>query len=151
MAGIKSERARDRARDLLATVYPAPDDVEFRRLRQLAIDYVQEAQRLEAEKRGRVVESDELISTALDAVARDYFQRAVLRAVCRRLRWARFQAGAGSPSAGGLWSGGIGDVRGPARWSSTSLVTAATELPTLSTMAFSESAGIPSRRFQART
>ena len=93
MAGIKSERARDRARDLLATVYPAPDDVEFRRLRQLAIDYVQEAERLEAEKRGRAVESDELISTALDAVARDYFNRAVLRAMSlsgrRRLAFGR--------------------------------------------------------------
>ena len=86
MAGIKSERARDRARDLLATVYPVPDDVEFRRLRQLAIDYVQEAQRLEAAKRGRAVESGELVSAALDAVARDYFQRAVLRAVSRRVR-----------------------------------------------------------------
>jgi DNA-directed RNA polymerase subunit F len=86
MAGIKSERARDHARDLLATVYPAPDDVEFRRLRQLAIDYVQEAQRLEAEKSGRAVESDELISAALDAVARDYFKRAVFRAVSRRVR-----------------------------------------------------------------
>jgi hypothetical protein len=86
MAGIKSERARDRARDLLTTVYPAPDDVEFRRLRQLAIDYVQEARRLEAAKRGRAVESDELVSAALDAVARDYFQRAVLRAVSRRVR-----------------------------------------------------------------
>ncbi len=86
MAGIKSERARDRARDLLATVYPVPDDVEFRRLRELAIDYVQEAERLEAEKKGRAVESDELISAALDAVARDYFKRALLRAVSRRVR-----------------------------------------------------------------
>jgi hypothetical protein len=86
MAGIKSERARDRASDLLATVYPVPEAVEFRRLRELAIDYVQEAERLEAEKRGRAVESDELISAALDAVARDYFKRAVLRAVSRRVR-----------------------------------------------------------------
>jgi hypothetical protein len=86
MAGIKSERARDRARDLLATVYPVPDDVEFRRLRELAIDYSQEAERLEAEKKGRAVESDELISAALDAVARDYFKRALLRAVSRRVR-----------------------------------------------------------------
>ena len=84
MAGIKSERARDRARDLLATVYPVPEDVEFRRLRELATDFVQEAERREAAKRGRAVESDELISTALDAVARDYFKRAVLRAVSRR-------------------------------------------------------------------
>jgi hypothetical protein len=43
-------------------------------------------ERREAEKRGRAVESDELISAALDAVARDYFQRAVLRAVSRRAR-----------------------------------------------------------------
>jgi len=86
MAGIKSERARDRARDLLATVYPVPDDVEFRRLRELAIDYIQEAERLEAEKKGHAVESDELISAALDAVARDYFKRALLRAVSRRVR-----------------------------------------------------------------
>ena len=84
MAGIKSERARDRAKDLLATVYPVPEAVEFRRLRELAIDFVQEAERREAEKRGRAAESEELISTALDAVARDYFKRAVLRAVSRR-------------------------------------------------------------------
>jgi hypothetical protein len=84
MAGIKSERARDRARDLVATAYPVPEAVEFRRLRELAIDFVQEAERREAEKRGCAVESDELISTALDAVARDYFKRAVLRAVSRR-------------------------------------------------------------------
>jgi hypothetical protein len=83
MAGLRSERARDRARDLLATVYPTP---EVRRLRQLAIDYIQETERLEAENRGRAAESEELISAALDAVARDYFKRAVLRAVSRRIR-----------------------------------------------------------------
>jgi hypothetical protein len=86
MAGMRSERARDRARDLLATVYPLPNDVEFHRLRELAVEYVQEAERLEAENKGRVPESDELISAALDAVARDYFERAVLRAVSRRVR-----------------------------------------------------------------
>ena len=86
MAGMRSERARDRARDLLATVYPLPNDVEFHRLRELAVEYVQEAERLEAENKGRVPESDELISAALDAVARDYFVRAVLRAVSRRVR-----------------------------------------------------------------
>jgi hypothetical protein len=86
MAGLRSERARDRARDLLATVYPIPEDAEVRRLRQLAIDYIQEAERLGAENRGRVAESDELISAALDAVARDYFKRALLRAVSRRIR-----------------------------------------------------------------
>ena len=85
MHGMRSERARDRARNLLATVYPVPNDVEFGRLRELAIDYIQEADRLEAENRGRVMESDELISAALDAVARDYFKRALLRAVTRRV------------------------------------------------------------------
>jgi hypothetical protein len=84
MAGMRSDRDRARAKDLLATVYPVPQDAEFQRLRELAIDYIQEADRLEAENRGGVAESDELISAALDAVARDYFSRAVLRAVSRR-------------------------------------------------------------------
>jgi hypothetical protein len=86
MPGVRSERARARARDLLATVYPAPDDAEFGRLRELAIDYIEEADRLEAENRGRARESDELISAALDAVARDYFTRALLRAVSQKRR-----------------------------------------------------------------
>jgi hypothetical protein len=86
MVGMRSDRARARARDLLATVYPVPDDVEFQRLRELAIDYIREAERLEAANRGREVESDELISAALDAVARDYFSRALLRAVSRGRR-----------------------------------------------------------------
>ena len=86
MPGMRSDRARARARDLLATVYPAPDDAEFRRLRELAVDYIREAERLEAESRGHVLESDEMISSALDAVARDYFARALLRAVSRKKR-----------------------------------------------------------------
>jgi len=86
MAGLRSERARDRARDLLATAYPIPEDAEVRRLRELAIDYVQEAERLEVENRGRAAESGELISAALDAVARDYFKCALLRAGSRRIR-----------------------------------------------------------------
>jgi hypothetical protein len=84
MVGMRSDRARARARNLLATVYPVPDDVEFQRLRELAVDYIREAERLEAANRGREVESDELISAALDAVARDYFSRALLRAASRR-------------------------------------------------------------------
>jgi hypothetical protein len=86
MVGMRSDRARGRARDLLATVYPIPEDDEFHRLRELAIDYIQEAERLETEKRGRVAESDEMISAALDAVARDYFTRALLRTVSQRKR-----------------------------------------------------------------
>jgi hypothetical protein len=86
MVGMRSDRARARARDLLATVYPAPEDTESGRLRELAIDYIQEAERLEAENRGRVAESDELISAALDAVARDYFARALSNAKSRAKR-----------------------------------------------------------------
>ncbi|HWX06351.1 MAG TPA: hypothetical protein VN065_11015 [Bradyrhizobium sp.] len=86
MVGVRSDRARARARHLLATVYPVPNDVEFQRLRELAIDYLQEAERLEAESRGRTLESDELISAALDAVARDYFARALARAVSQGKR-----------------------------------------------------------------
>ncbi len=82
MPDIKSERARD----LLATIYPIPDNVELHRLRELAIEYVQEAERLEAENRGRVLQSDELVSAALDAVARDYFKRAILRAASGKRR-----------------------------------------------------------------
>jgi ribosomal protein S7 len=84
MASIRNDRAR--ARNLLGTVYPVPDDVEFRRLRELAIEYIREAERLEAENRGREVESDEMVSAALDAIARDYFARALLRAVSHRKR-----------------------------------------------------------------
>jgi hypothetical protein len=82
MVGMRRDRAR--ARDLQATVYPVPDDVEFRRLRELATDYIHEAERLDAANKGRALESGELISAALDAIARDYFSRAVLRATSHR-------------------------------------------------------------------
>jgi hypothetical protein len=80
MVGMRSDRARARARNLLATIYPLPDDPELHRLRELAVNYVREAERLEAAHKGRAAESDELISAALDAVARDYFTRAIVRA-----------------------------------------------------------------------
>jgi hypothetical protein len=86
MVGIRNDRARARARDLLATVYPMPDDGESRRLRQLAIDYIAEAEQLEAATSGRVIESDELVAAALDSVARDFFTRALLRAVSEKVR-----------------------------------------------------------------
>lgn len=84
MAGMGSDRADARARNLLATIYPLPDDPELHRLRELAVDYVREAERLEAEQKGRATESDELISATLDAVARNYFARAIARAKSRR-------------------------------------------------------------------
>jgi hypothetical protein len=74
MVGMRNDRARARARDLLATVYPVP------------VDYIQEAERLERERRGRATEPEELISAALDAVARDYFARALFREVSHRKR-----------------------------------------------------------------
>jgi hypothetical protein len=77
---MRNDRARARARDLLATIYPLPDDAEFHRLRELAIDYIREAERLESGHGSPAAESDELISAALDSVARDYFARAVTRA-----------------------------------------------------------------------
>jgi hypothetical protein len=80
MVGMRSDRTRARARNLLATVYPIPDDAELHRLRELAVDYTQEAKRLEAANRGHEVDSEELISATLDAVARDYFARTVARA-----------------------------------------------------------------------
>lgn len=85
MVGMRNDRARARARHLLATVYPVPDDAEYHRLRQLAIDQIEEAERLET-ARGRAAEPQELISAALDAVARDYFSRTVARATSRRKR-----------------------------------------------------------------
>jgi hypothetical protein len=85
MVGMRNDRARARARDLLATVYPVPDD-EFQRMRELAVDYMREAERLEKERRGRAVEPEELISAALDAVARDYFARALFREASHRKR-----------------------------------------------------------------
>jgi len=83
MVRMRSERARDRARDLLATYYPVPGDAESQRLRELSAQYIQEAERIEAENKGHTPESDELISAALDAVARDYFARTVIRAKTR--------------------------------------------------------------------
>lgn len=86
MVGIRNDRARARARDLLETRYPVPDDGELHRLRELAVGYIREAERLDVESRGRTAETEELISTALDAIARDYFARAVGRAGSARKR-----------------------------------------------------------------
>jgi hypothetical protein len=86
MARMRNDRARARARDLLATAYPVPDHAELHRLRELAIGYLQEAERLEAENKGRSAEPDEAIAAALEAIARDYFARALVRSVSRKAR-----------------------------------------------------------------
>jgi hypothetical protein len=76
MDGSRSERARARARHLLAQIAPLPDDAEVQRLRELAMDYIREAERLEI-KRVTRRESGEQISAVLDAMARDFFARAL--------------------------------------------------------------------------
>ena len=75
MDGSRSERARARARHLLAQIAPLPDDTEVQRLRELSMNYIREAERLE---RNRVParEPSEQISAALDVIARDFFARA---------------------------------------------------------------------------
>ena len=47
MDSSRNERARARARDLLAQIAPLPDDVELQRLRELSVDYINEADRRE--------------------------------------------------------------------------------------------------------
>ena len=75
MDGSRSERARARARHLLAQIAPLPDDADVQRLRELSIDYIREAERHEIKR--VTTESSEQISAALDAVARDFFARAL--------------------------------------------------------------------------
>jgi hypothetical protein len=76
MDSSRNERARARAQYLLAQIAPLPDDTEVQRLRELSMDYIREAERLE----GNPVsarEPSEQISAALDAVAREFFARAL--------------------------------------------------------------------------
>ena len=72
MDGSRSERARARALHLLAQIAPLPDDAEVQRLRELSLDYIREAERLEG-----TPQSGEQISGVLDTIARDFFARAL--------------------------------------------------------------------------
>jgi hypothetical protein len=74
MDGSRSDRARARARHLLAQLAPLPNDSEIQRLRELSMDYIREAERLEKE-RAPTREPSEQISAFLDAIARDFFTR----------------------------------------------------------------------------
>ena len=49
MHGSRNERARARARHLLAQIAPLPDDAEVQRLRELSMDFIREAERTEKE------------------------------------------------------------------------------------------------------
>jgi hypothetical protein len=66
----------------LAEIAPLPDDAELQRLRELSLNYIREAERLEGkpvttQKPVTAPEPSEQISAALDAIARDYFARAL--------------------------------------------------------------------------
>ena len=76
MDSSRSERARARARHLLAQIAPLPDDTEVQRLRELSMNYIREAERLEG-NHVPAREPSEQISAALDAVAREFFARAL--------------------------------------------------------------------------
>jgi hypothetical protein len=76
MDGSRNERARARARHPLAQILPLPDDAEVQRLRELSIDYIREAERIEKED-VTMLESSEQISAGLDAIARYFFARAL--------------------------------------------------------------------------
>ena len=47
MNACRTERARARARDVLSQIAPLPNDSEVQRLRELSMDYIREAERLE--------------------------------------------------------------------------------------------------------
>jgi hypothetical protein len=65
----RNEGARARARMQLEA--PVSDDASLLKLQDQAADYVREAKRRSAS------EPDELLSTVIDAVARDYFRHAL--------------------------------------------------------------------------
>jgi len=78
MDSSRNERARARARDLLAQIAPLPDDEDAQHLRELSVNYISEAEK--AERNGATnLEPSEQISAALDQIARDYFARAIMR------------------------------------------------------------------------
>ena len=76
MDASRNERARARARHLLAQIAPLPDDAEVQRLRELSIGYIREAERIEKQD-VTMLESSEQISAGLDAIARYFFARAL--------------------------------------------------------------------------
>jgi hypothetical protein len=76
LADFTSDHARNRAMELLAIVDPIAEDEGSRRLRALAVRYLEFAERLDAEEHGRALESSEKISAELDAVAQEFFDHA---------------------------------------------------------------------------
>jgi hypothetical protein len=76
VADFTSDHARSRAMELLAITDPGANDEGSRRMRALAVRYLEFAERLEAEEHGRALDSSDRISAELDAVAREFFERA---------------------------------------------------------------------------
>jgi hypothetical protein len=76
LAYFTSDHARGRAMELLAIADPVADDDASRRLRALAVRYLEFAERLDTEEQGRALDSSEKISAELDAVAREFFDHA---------------------------------------------------------------------------
>ena len=76
MDGSRSDRARARAQQLLAEIAPLPDDSELQRLRELSLNYIREAERVEGNP-ASTREDSEQISATLDAIAHDFFARAL--------------------------------------------------------------------------
>ena len=89
MADLKSDHARARAMDLLTMARPFAGDEQSRQLRELAVRYLEVAERPDTQEHSDTVESLETVSEALDAVASDYFSHALRRAVPRKGNKAR--------------------------------------------------------------
>ena len=68
---MPSQNESERARARLQLETPISDDANLLKLQEQVADYVREA------KRRDPTEPNELISTVIDAVARDYFRHAI--------------------------------------------------------------------------
>jgi hypothetical protein len=77
---MPSRNESTRANARLEQQTPISDDASLLKLQEQAADYVREA------KRRAPLEHDELVSSVLDAVARDYFRHAIRRQLKRTRR-----------------------------------------------------------------
>lgn len=68
---MSSQKEAIRSRTRLQLETPITDDATLPQLQAQAADYIREAKRRDAS------EPDELVSTVVDAVARDYFRHAI--------------------------------------------------------------------------
>jgi hypothetical protein len=85
MTGVRNQRALARAQQILAFAQPLPQEANTTELRELALRYIDEAER-RARESGPARESEEMISATLDNIAKDYFAWALRRAREQRRR-----------------------------------------------------------------